>query len=379
MTAPMPLQQLVDLLIADGPGALAPSIAIVDLDDRVEAEQLDLLVMHSFGAPLVIIGIAEDPVEIPPAAFDLLLCARSAPPAPWVSAQDLGRAVEGSTTELRTLDDIAELTELLTDVVDTSPGAAIALMQLLRSGESLSAADAVVAESWVYSLLQTGPRYAQWLTERTRTSVRPEPRADVVALHRMGDTLQITLDRPEVRNAFSARLRDELVAALELVSLDPSIERVELRGRGRAFSSGGDIGEFGTAPDPITAHLIRTSRSVGLGLDRHRQRITTFVHGTCVGAGVELPAFTDTVVAHPDTTFRLPEVAMGVVPGAGGTASIPRRIGRHRAAALALSGLLIDAPTALRWALIDRIDPSAFDPSAFDPSAFDINMEAPHA
>jgi enoyl-CoA hydratase/carnithine racemase len=74
-------------------------------------------------------------------------------------------------------------------------------------------------------------------------------------------------------------------------------------------------------------------------------------------------------VAHPDTTFRLPEVAMGVVPGAGGTASIPRRIGRHRTAALALSGLLIDAPTALRWGLIDRIDPSAFDP----------DLEAPHA
>lgn len=362
MTTPMPLQQLLDLLIADGTGALAPSLVLVDLDRGVTAEQLDRLAALSVGAALVIVGIAADAVDITPDAFDLLLCTRPSPPAPWVSVQDLGRAVDGSTTELGALGDLAELTGLLDDVVRASPGAAIALMQLLRSGESLSAADAVVAESWVYSLLQTGPRYAQWLTERTRTSVRPESRPDVVALCRVDDTLQIMLDRPEVRNAFSTRLRDELVAALELVTLDPTIERVELRGRGRAFSSGGDISEFGTAPDPITAHLIRTSRSVGLGLDRHRRRITTFVHGTCVGAGVELPAFTDTVVAHPDTTFRLPEVAMGVVPGAGGTASIPRRIGRHRAAALALSGLLIDAPTALRWGLVDRIDPSAFDP-----------------
>lgn len=372
MIDPTPLQDLIDRLRADGAGALAPSTVIVDLDDGIEPEQLDLLATLSFGAPLVIIGVAADAVAVGADAFDMLLCARPSPPAPWVSVQDLGRAVPGSTTELDMLDDISVLTGLLDDVVDASPGAAIALMQLLRSGQSLSAADAVVAESWVYSLLQTGPRYARWLGERTRTSVRPDSAGDVVALHRVGDTLRITLDRPEVRNAFSARLRDELVAALELVDLDATIDRVELRGRGPAFSSGGDLGEFGTAPDPLTAHLIRVSRSVGLGLDRHRRCITTFVHGTCVGAGVELPAFTDTVVAHPDTTFRLPEVAMGVVPGAGGTASIPRRIGRHRTAALALSGLLIDAPTALRWGLIDRIDPSAFDPAALD-----INKEAP--
>jgi len=360
MTTPMSLPQLVDQLIADGRGTRASSLVIIDLDQGVDAEHLELLETVSVGAPRVIVGIAGEPVEVDPRPFDVLLCTRASAPAPWVSVQDLGRAVGGSTTELLALDDVSELTDLLVDVVHTSPGAAIALMQLLRSGESLSAADALVAESWVYSLLQTGPRYAAWLGERTRRSARSEPSGDVVALGRVGDTLHITLDRPEVRNAFSARLRDELVSAFELVTLDPTIDRVELRGRGRAFSSGGDLGEFGTAPDPITAHLIRTSRSVGLELDRHRDRITAFVHGTCVGAGVELPAFTHEVIAHSDTTFRLPEVAMGVVPGAGGTASIPRRIGRHRTAALALSGLLIDATTALRWGLVDRIDDSSF-------------------
>ena len=361
MTTPMSVQHLLDLMIAEGTGAHVPSAVLVDLDQGVDAEQLDRLALESVGAPRVIIGIAREPIEIEPRAFDLLLCIQPSPPPPWVSVSDLGAALEGSTTELIAYNTIAELTEHLVSTVHASPGASIALMQLLRSGESLTAADAVVAESWLYSLLQTGPRYAEWLGERTRRSDRPERSGDVVVLHRDGDTLYITLDRPEVRNAFSARLRDELVAALELVSLDPSIARVELRGRGRAFSSGGDLGEFGTAPDPITAHFIRTSQSVGLGLDRHRELITTFVHGTCVGAGVELPAFTGTVIAHPDTTFRLPEVAMGVVPGAGGTASIPRRIGRHRTAAFALSGLLIDASTALRWGLVDHINADAFD------------------
>jgi enoyl-CoA hydratase/carnithine racemase len=66
------------------------------------------------------------------------------------------------------------------------------------------------------------------------------------------------------------------------------------------------------------------------------------------------------VVARSDATFLLPEVAMGLVPGAGGTASIPRRIGRHRSAHLALAGRPIDAVTALEWGLVDRIDDAAF-------------------
>jgi enoyl-CoA hydratase/carnithine racemase len=60
-------------------------------------------------------------------------------------------------------------------------------------------------------------------------------------------------------------------------------------------------------------------------------------------------------VARPDATFRLPEIAMGLVPGAGGTVSLPRRIGRERTAWLALSGQAIDAPTALDWGLVDTI------------------------
>jgi enoyl-CoA hydratase/carnithine racemase len=84
---------------------------------------------------------------------------------------------------------------------------------------------------------------------------------------------------------------------------------------------------------------------------------TAWVHGTCVGAGIELPAFCPLVVAAPGTTFRLPEVSMGLVPGAGGTASIPARIGRHRAAYMALSGSAVTAETALDWGLVDSIRP----------------------
>jgi enoyl-CoA hydratase/carnithine racemase len=77
------------------------------------------------------------------------------------------------------------------------------------------------------------------------------------------------------------------------------------------------------------------------------------LHGPC--AGIELAAFAGRVVARPGTTFRLPEVSMGLIPGAGGTVSIPRRIGRWRTLYLALSGVLLDAQTPVGWGLVDAI------------------------
>ena len=71
--------------------------------------------------------------------------------------------------------------------------------------------------------------------------------------------------------------------------------------------------------------------------------------------GIELSAFAGTVEAAEGTTVSLPEVSMGLIPGAGGTASIPRRIGPQRAAWLALTGTRLDAATAVRWGLVDRI------------------------
>ena len=77
-----------------------------------------------------------------------------------------------------------------------------------------------------------------------------------------------------------------------------------------------------------------------------------------MGAGIEIAAFASRIVAGPDTTIRLPEVGMGLIPGAGGTASIPRRIGRHRTAYLALTDVSIDAGTAAAWGLVDELAPA---------------------
>ncbi len=241
------------------------------------------------------------------------------------------------------------------------PITAAALALLLRGQPRRSVDDGLVAESATYSVLQAGPEFAAWRAahparpEHEREHERERDGGDRVRTERRVDTLVITLTRPQRLNALDARMRDELVAALALASADTSIVRVELRGEGRAFCAGGDLDEFGTRPDPATAHLVRLQRSVARSLAWLETPTVSYVHGPTMGSGIELAAFTDTVVAAEDTQIALPEIGLGLVPGAGGTVSLPRRIGRLRTAWLAFSGCTIYAPAALAWGLVDEI------------------------
>ena len=231
-------------------------------------------------------------------------------------------------------------------------GATLAL--LLRGQLGVSVGAGLVAESTAYSVLQSGPEFAAWRAAHPARTERDEgPR---VGVQRDGTTLALTLTRPQRLNALDAQMRDELVEALTLAAVDPSITRVELRGEGKAFCAGGDLDEFGTRSDPATAHLIRLQRSVARAFSRLDKETVTYVHGACVGSGIELAAFADTVVAADDTQISLPEIGLGLVPGAGGTVSLPRRIGRLRTAWLAFSGCTIDAATAHRWGLVDELE-----------------------
>jgi enoyl-CoA hydratase/carnithine racemase len=205
-------------------------------------------------------------------------------------------------------------------------------------------------------MLQGGPEFAAWRADRPRRE-RGRSDGDVVRVSRDGDTVVVVLDRPEVRNALSSQLRDQLLDAIELARADDSIRHVELRGTGPAFCAGGDLDEFGSFADPATAHRVRLEHSIGRGLAALGDRVVGYLHGACYGSGIELAAFAATVVADPDARFALPELALGLVPGAGGTVSITRRVGRHRTAWLGLTGRAIDAPTALGWGLVDRIEP----------------------
>jgi enoyl-CoA hydratase/carnithine racemase len=237
------------------------------------------------------------------------------------------------------------------------PIACTTLALLLRRHDAGRLDDGLVAESAAYSVLQSGPEFAAW---RAAHPVRGEPdEGRRVRVERDAGTLRVTLTRPQRLNALDAQMRDELVEALNVAAADPGVAAVELRGEGRAFCAGGDLDEFGSRPDPASAHLVRLERSVGRALaalaTRTSTSTTAFVHGACVGSGIELAAFTERVVAAPDTEIALPEIGLGLVPGAGGTVSVRRRVGRLRTAWLAFSGCTIDATTAQAWGLVDEV------------------------
>lgn len=326
-------------------GVLAdrPLVA-VDLDGASPAEA-DLVARSLAEVPAVVVGLAHRPqaFAMTPPRFDVLL-AGPADPAHSPAGPPWRACPEGLDAGLAAV----------AAGVARAPLAATTLVQVLRRGRGASLDAALTIESLAYAMLQAGPEHRTWLAAR-RESSRKEPGRDPVGVERRGDALVVTLQRPEVRNAVDVGTRDGLVSAFDLATRDGSFRRIELRGEGPDFCSGGDLSEFGTLPDPATGHLVRSTRSPARALARCADRTTAFVHGASVGAGIELAALTGRVVATPDATFLLPELGLGLIPGAGGTATLPRRIGAELTAWLALTATPIDAPTALRWHLVDTI------------------------
>jgi enoyl-CoA hydratase/carnithine racemase len=302
------------------------------------------------------------------------------PPAPTplgvvVASGDIGAAgadywmrtatftlVEGPCTDRRTVsvDSVPVALDQIAERVARWPQAATVCDDVLRivkpDGPTLPG---VLTESLAYSTLQAGPEFARWLAERGPATVPVLP--DPVVVERTRDDLLVRFNRPTRHNAFSTDARAALLEALEIAWLDPSVLGVILSGNGRSFCSGGDLAEFGTLDDPASAHLARTRHSPALALDaltmRFREGCRAEVHGQVLGSGLEMAAFCGHVTAKPDAVFGLPELALGLIPGAGGTVSITRRIGRWRTAYLVLSGQTIDAATALDWGLVDAVDP----------------------
>ena len=172
-----------------------------------------------------------------------------------------------------------------------------------------------------------------------------------------GDGLAwVTLNRPEVLNAINLRMRDELWEVMHAVRDDPEVGVVIFKGAGeRAFSAGADVSEFGTAPSYVEARRARRERDLwGFMLSLDKVLIAA-IHGFALGAGVELPMCCDFRIASEDARLGLPEVGLGYIPSAGGTQTLPRHAPPGIAMQMILTGDPIDAETAYRYGLVQRL------------------------
>jgi enoyl-CoA hydratase len=267
-------------------------------------------------------------------------------------ATGMSRGMFPETIRIESLAEPPITLEALQHGIDAHPEAASIVIELLSQIESLPMDEALTRESLAYARLQGSADHAHWLATRKPVAQFPEGE---VQMSRRDNMFSILINRPEAHNAINRKLRDALFEAFTLASLDPDIKQVELRSIGKAFCIGGDLAEFGTTRDPAEAHAIRMQTLPAWALLGCHEKLHVHVQGACIGAGLEIAAFAARVTASPKAWFQLPELDMGLIPGAGGCVSIPRRIGWKRTAALLLSGQRISAKVALDWGLVDAI------------------------
>lgn len=193
---------------------------------------------------------------------------------------------------------------------------------------------------------------------------------DNLQLLRQGAAARIVLDRPDALNAWDGSMGAELLEALAEVEADRGVRAVEIRGAGRAFSSGADLkAGFDHAAEDGGPDLERTLHEryhpAILGVRRMEKPVVAALRGPTVGVACGLALACDLVIASENTYLLLAFINIGLVPDGGSSALIPSRIGFSRAMEMALLGERIEAATALEWGLINRVhDDASFDAEA---------------
>jgi enoyl-CoA hydratase len=181
----------------------------------------------------------------------------------------------------------------------------------------------------------------------------------VVRIERLeGGVAVVTIDRPEKRNALSAAVRAELIAALDALRDDDSVRVLVLTGAGeRAFVAGADIAEFAERT-PLEQRAAMTGRRVFDEIAAFPKPVLAMINGYALGGGCELALACDVRVAADTAKLGQPEINLGIIPGGGGTQRLPRLVGTGQAMRLILSGEIIDAAEALRIGLVDLVCPA---------------------
>jgi len=181
--------------------------------------------------------------------------------------------------------------------------------------------------------------------------------SNTIVLERKDKIATLTLNRPEVFNAINEQMIDEFREAVAALERDESIRVVIITGAGKAFQAGADIGEL-SRMNPL--QILRWNQGVVQNfnaLEAMRQPVIAAINGYALGGGLELALACTMRIASEKAKMGLPEVKIGIIPGAGGTQRLPRLIGKGRAAEMILTGEMIDAQTAYRMGLVNKVVP----------------------
>lgn len=211
------------------------------------------------------------------------------------------------------------------------------------------------------------------MNQQPRVLLERDPACD-------GRLAHLVLNRPEVLNAIDDELAAALCDACQELAHDPSVWVVIFRGNGdRAFCAGADVkARHGFTPEQWWAQRTLFRRM----FERLRavpQPVIAAVHGYALGGGTELATLADFIVAAADAVFGLTEVHLGIIPGGGGTQSLPRLIGRNRAKELIYCGRRIPAVEAERLGLVNRVVPRADLVATATAIAREIMANSPHS
>jgi 2-(1,2-epoxy-1,2-dihydrophenyl)acetyl-CoA isomerase len=182
---------------------------------------------------------------------------------------------------------------------------------------------------------------------------------ETVKLDRRGGELRITLNRPDVMNAWDKQFGLDLLAAVEQAATDDEVRAVVITGAGRAFSSGADL-RAGFDPTPeghpdVQTVLHERYHPIIKGIRRMPKPVLAAVNGPAVGIGCSLALACDLIVARESAYFLLAFVNIGLVPDGGSSLLLPERIGLARATEMAMLGERVGAKQALEWGLINRV------------------------
>ncbi len=170
---------------------------------------------------------------------------------------------------------------------------------------------------------------------------------------------RITLDHPPL-NIYNLEMRDQLIEAISAVRDIAHVRCLLLSARGKSFSAGADLTEFGNAESIPQARRIRWDRDPWLALATLPVPTVCALHGYAFGSGFEMSLYCDIRIAATNAVMSLPEVKLGMLPGAGGTQSLPRVIGADAAMPLLLTGRDIDAVTAQQLGIVtELVEPEA--------------------